>query len=146
MFNSDGIGLLGGTINHFVACDDPPKVWSYSLAVVIAHYCNFLFKKVRALHETLFYFIICWQVIGLRILIDYIIFEKGIYLDPLVRELFPIFNRLCCTDLQVLVCTHLTELLDESCLPKVCIISRLLPKLFSFHNFSIGSDIHIYHD
>ncbi|KAK1577849.1 hypothetical protein Q3G72_025394 [Acer saccharum] len=39
----DGIGLLGGTINHFVACDDPPKV---------------------------------------------------------------------------LVCTHLTELLDESCLPK----------------------------
>ncbi|KAL5805233.1 hypothetical protein ACOSQ3_032033 [Xanthoceras sorbifolium] len=39
----DGIGLLGGTISHFVACDDPPKV---------------------------------------------------------------------------LVCTHLTELLDESCLPK----------------------------
>ncbi|EEF32466.1 ATP binding protein, putative [Ricinus communis] len=22
----DGVGLLGGTINHFVACDDPPKV------------------------------------------------------------------------------------------------------------------------
>ncbi|CAK7350129.1 unnamed protein product [Dovyalis caffra] len=22
----DGIGLLGGTLNHFVACDDPPKV------------------------------------------------------------------------------------------------------------------------
>lgn len=23
---SDGIGLLGGAINHFVSCDDPPKV------------------------------------------------------------------------------------------------------------------------
>ncbi|XP_050216357.1 DNA mismatch repair protein MSH5 isoform X2 [Mercurialis annua] len=22
----DGVGLLGGTINHFIACDDPPKV------------------------------------------------------------------------------------------------------------------------
>lgn len=28
---SDGIGLLGGTINHFVTCDDPPKVGSSSL-------------------------------------------------------------------------------------------------------------------
>ncbi|XP_049360399.1 DNA mismatch repair protein MSH5 isoform X5 [Solanum verrucosum] len=25
----DGIGLLGGTINHFVSCYDPPKVWYY---------------------------------------------------------------------------------------------------------------------
>lgn len=29
---SDGIGLLGGTINHFVTCDDPPKVGSSSLS------------------------------------------------------------------------------------------------------------------
>ena len=26
MYISDGIGLLGGTINHFADCDDPPKV------------------------------------------------------------------------------------------------------------------------
>ncbi|KAF9672573.1 hypothetical protein SADUNF_Sadunf11G0056200 [Salix dunnii] len=25
-FGKDGVGLLGGTVNYFVACDDPPKV------------------------------------------------------------------------------------------------------------------------
>ena len=28
MYISDGIGLLGGTINHFAVSDDPPKVGS----------------------------------------------------------------------------------------------------------------------
>jgi hypothetical protein len=31
---SDGIGLLGGTTNHFVTCDDPPKVGGSSLPAI----------------------------------------------------------------------------------------------------------------
>lgn len=30
--------------------------------------------------------------------------------------------------LQVLVCTHLTELFDETCLPKVCLLVKLQQK------------------
>lgn len=46
------------------------------------------------------------------------------------------FDGLSWIDLQVLVCTHLTELLNEGCLPKVC-LARFLPKLLSFHSSKI---------